>query len=157
MTHPIRHQRGFTLIELVGVIVITSALMLVAVSLLHSVLSWNRNATAAATQAGSLDRMEQQLRSRLRNASSASVDGRVFTIQSGGARAQWTLTDDRCEMETDGDDGPRYEKYNIGPRDPWKLSLQDGLAEIELAVPEGKRGLPFRLVVVSNNSLEVLE
>lgn len=155
MTQSLRHQTGFTLVEVVGVVTMTSALMLVAVSLLHSVLSWNRNTTAAATQTVSFNRMEQQLRNQLRNASGASVEGRVLTIESGDSRSQWTLADDRCEVETKGgDDGPRYEKYDIGPRDPWKLSLQNGLAEIELALPEGQRGLPFRLVVASNSSPE---
>lgn len=149
-----RAQLGFTLLELSAVVALTSVLMLVAVALLRSVLDWSHANTTAGAHAANLQRMERELRGQLREATDVSLVGNALDIAYNSETAHWKLGDSACELRIDGSEGPRFERYEIGPRTAWELTIDGPLTTVTLEPPRGERGLPFRVVVGRNRSLE---
>lgn len=151
MTHRYRPQRGITLVELLAVVTLTSALMLVAVSLLGSVLDWGHSATTAAAHASSIDCMEQELRRQLRSAREVILVDRTLSIENDVQRGEWTLAGEACELRIDGADGPRHERYVVG-RGAWQIDITERFVEVSIDRSTQNNELPFRVVVARTNA-----
>jgi prepilin-type N-terminal cleavage/methylation domain-containing protein len=148
MTKPWRvsPRRGWTLIELVMVIALTSALMTVAVALLHGVVVWGDRAEKSSMRAASFHQLEFALRQELRQATAVTANGALFTITTDGGHVEFRLQGDYCLRSAPDSDPPQFERYTLGQRELWQVKSEDDVVDIRLDVPDGERGAPFHVV-----------
>ncbi|MGI9456075.1 MAG: pilus assembly FimT family protein [Aeoliella sp.] len=140
-------RRGWTLIELVMVVALTSALMTVAVALLHGVTVWGDRAEKSSMRAASFHQLEFDLRQELRQATAITADGRTLTITTDSGPVKFQLNSDHCLQSLPESDPPQFERYTLGPCEPWNLQIENNIADIRIDVPDGERGTPFHVVV----------
>ena len=138
---------GFSLIELVGVIALTSVLMMVAVSLLGWLLRWSTTAADYSQQLAAAHRLEQALRPQLREATRIEALGDTLRVATPTATAEWKLTSGECQLTTQTEDGPRFDRFAIGPRDHWQATVDEQFVEVQLLTAAEQPGQPVRLVV----------
>lgn len=152
-----RSTSGFTLLELLAVVTLTSMLMLVAMSLLGGLLHWSETAESSSTRAAGLDRMEQILRQQLRTARNATADDRVLTVDAGDATATWTLEDNYCQLRVVADNQvPRVERFVLGAQSRWQLVEEPRWREVQIEAVDDRREMPFRVVAARHDQGEEL-
>lgn len=150
-----RSTSGFTLLELLAVVAVSSMLMMVAMSLLGGLLDWSEAAESSTTRAASLDRMEQILRQQLRTARNVTADDRVLTVDAGDATATWTLEDNDCQLRVVAEnEAPRVERFAIGGQRRWQLVEEPRWREVQIDAVDDRREMPFRVVAARPDQQE---
>ena len=147
MNRALCNAGGFSLVELVGVIAMTSMLMMVAVSLLHGLLRWSDGATQASTHGAAVDRMERLLRPQLKMATEVTADGTLLRVVTSDATTKWNLVGAWCEMKSITPNGPRFDRFAIGDHLPWQLEVGEQFIHVRLDPAPATRTKPVRFVV----------
>lgn len=160
--HSGRLRSGFSLVELVIVISLTSLVLLVAMSLLRGVATWGDRALDSEHRAEEVFRFEQTLRQQLRQATNVSAAEKTMTIEFADGRAEWTLAGDHCLVRTTRGGEIRNQRFDIGhwkergpgqkgdPWQQWRVSSDGGLTEVALQPAENLPSRVFRVVAATS-------
>lgn len=143
---------GFSLVELVIVISLTSLVLLVAMSLLRGVATWGDRALDSEHRAESVFRFEQTLRQQLRQATNVSAAEKTMTIELADGRAEWKLSGKHCLLQTTRGGDTNNQRFDIGPWQGWRVRTAGGLAEVELQSADNLPTKVLRIVAATSET-----
>ena len=158
--HPQRRDRcrgGFSLVEMLIVIAISSLVVAIVVSLMISLQKFNRNSVANNAHSDQLLRLAETLRSDIRAGNDVRLtdEGPLLVTGSTGKEVRYELTADGCRRTatTPAGDETRTDLFTIGKATKWNLEqLAPGrqpLVAVTLSQPVNKNAseahelLPF--------------
>jgi len=146
-------RRGFSLVELVVVIGLTSLLLVVAMSLLSGIAAWGAHAFASQHRADSVFRFEQTLRKQLGQATQILAAEQSLSIElPDGGRAEWTLAGNQCLVRTTREGDANNQRFDIGPWQGWRVRSAGGLAEVELQSADNLPTKVLRIVAATSET-----
>jgi prepilin-type N-terminal cleavage/methylation domain-containing protein len=152
MTNKSIKQRGYSLIELVCVIALTTIMLNVSIALLFSVTTWDSQRDRRSLQAAEYHRLESSLRYELAEATRVVATAEMLTIETPHLRSEWQLAGAYCLKTTTYNDERMHDRFSIGPAKEWQLKTQPAALTLELVDRGERQGISLRIVVNKKDS-----
>jgi prepilin-type N-terminal cleavage/methylation domain-containing protein len=149
---PTKCREGFSLIEVLVAVAISSLLMGIVVSLMLGLKQWDRVSRTNSVRSEQLLRLAGVLRTDIRAGRDVlvSVEGPLVVMTASGEQLRYELGADGCRrtVVAPGDAAPRTDLFAIGQAANWiverKATSRRPLVAVTLAnaAAEGERGGP---------------
>jgi len=143
---------GFSLIEMLVVIALSSLLLGIVISLMLSLKQWDRLSRTNSVRNEQLLRLAGVLRSDIRGGSDVlvSVEGPLVVMTASGEQLKYELGPDGCRrtVVAPGESGPRIDLFAIGKAAKWIIERKETgrrpliAVTLEQVVQEGTRDVP---------------